>query len=88
MDTYESLYTLDGKKLGGGQTTALVAMNATAGLAATVSERKLKFVEALWERDVPTGRYRYYDGMLYMMALLHCSGEYKAWLPPTAVEPL
>ncbi|HET6395922.1 MAG TPA: glycosyl hydrolase family 8, partial [Pseudoxanthomonas sp.] len=29
MDAYQSLYTLDGKPLGGGQTTGLVAMNAT-----------------------------------------------------------
>lgn len=80
LDAYQSLYTLDGHKLGGGQTTGLVAMNATAGLAAD-HPRRIAFVKALWERPVPTGRYRYYDGMLYLMALLHCSGRYKAWLP-------
>jgi len=80
MTTYESLYTLEGEKLGGGQTTALVAMNATAGLAAD-HPRKHDFTRALWARQPPTGHYRYYDGMLYLMAFLHCSGEFKAWLP-------
>ena len=78
MDTYGNLYTLDGKMLGEGQTAALVSMNATASMAAT-HPRSRKFVQALWDLEAPTGRYRYYDGMLYMMALLHCGGEFKAW---------
>ncbi|HEY5807682.1 MAG TPA: glycosyl hydrolase family 8 [Povalibacter sp.] len=81
LSTYQSLYTLDGQKLGGGQTTGLVAMNATAGLAAD-HPRRYAFVKALWERPIPAGRYRYYDGMLYLMAILHCSGQYKVWIAP------
>lgn len=80
LDDYVSLYTLDGKKLGDEQATGLVAMNASAGLAAS-HPRKYQFIQALWDSEIPEGRYRYYDGMLYMMALLHCSGQYKAWLP-------
>ena len=45
------------------------------------SEYGRKFVEALWELAIPSGRYRYYDGMLYLMALLHCSGEFRIWPP-------
>lgn len=77
MDDYVSLYTLDGKPLGDEQPTGLVAMNATASLAAD-HPRRLDFVRALWDRPVPSGHFRYYDGMLYMMALLHCSGRYRA----------
>ena len=80
MDAYQSLYTLDGRPLGGGQTTGLVAMNAVAGLAGD-HPRRLDFVRALWARPVPTGQHRYYDGMLYMMALLHASGRFRAWWP-------
>ncbi|KAF1688022.1 glycoside hydrolase [Pseudoxanthomonas broegbernensis] len=80
MDRYQSLYTLKGKPLGGGQTTGLVAMNAVSSLAAD-DPRRLEFVRALWERPVPEGHHRYYDGMLYLMALLHCSGQYRAWIP-------
>ena len=80
MADYQSLYTLDGTPLGGGQTTGLVATNAVASLAAD-HPRRLDFVRALWEHPVPSGQHRYYDGMLYLMALLHCSGDFRAWLP-------
>jgi len=83
MDDYPSLYTLDGKPLGGGHTAGLVATNAVASLAAD-HPRRLGFVRALWELPVPSGQQRYYDGMLYLMALLHCSGDFRAWLPEDA----
>lgn len=74
------LYSLDGKPLGGGPTLGLISMNATAAMAAT-DPRWHSFVEKLWQQQPPTGQYRYYDGVLYLMALLHCAGEYKAWIP-------
>ena len=39
------------------------------------------FVEALWNTPVPSGQWRYYDGMLYLLGLLHCSGEFRIWTP-------
>lgn len=56
-------------------------MNAVATLAATDAERANKFIGALWNTPVPSGPCRYYDGMLHMLALLHCSGEFKIWNP-------
>jgi len=58
----------------------LVAVNAVASLAAT-DPRAGKFVEALWNMRTPSGRERYYEGLLYMMALLHCSGAFRIWSP-------
>jgi oligosaccharide reducing-end xylanase len=58
----------------------LVAVNAVASLAAT-DPRSKQFVEALWNTPVPAGIERYYEGLLYMMALLHCSGEFRIWPP-------
>jgi oligosaccharide reducing-end xylanase len=55
-------------------------MNAVASLAATQT-RARSFVEELWRTRVPTGQYRYYDGMLYLLGLLHCSGEFRIWPP-------
>jgi oligosaccharide reducing-end xylanase len=81
---YGGRYALDGTRLDGGSggpPTALVATNAVAGLAATDTARALEFVEALWNADIPSGRLRYYDGMWYLMALLHLSGEYRIWTP-------
>lgn len=83
---YPSLYTLDGKPLGGGHTTALVATNAAASLAAS-HPRKEKFIRELWDSQLPTGQFRYYDGMLYLFGLLNLSGEYKDWTTEVAIKP-
>lgn len=80
MDDYPNRYTLDGEPIGRDHSTGLVAMNAVASLAAT-GPRAQEFVKAFWEIPVPTGRYRYYDGMLYMLGLLHCSGRFQIHQP-------
>ncbi len=77
---YGSRFTLDGKKVGNEHTPGLVAMNAAASLAAT-NPRAAQFVEELWNTPIPTGQHRYYDGMLYLLGLLHCSGEFRIWPP-------
>jgi len=80
LANYGSRFTVDGNQFGNDHTTGLVAMNAVASLAAT-NPRSQKFVEALWNTPVPTGPWRYYDGMLYLLAQLHCSGEFRVWMP-------
>lgn len=80
IGAYGNRFTLDGKQLGSDHTTGLVAMNAVASLAAT-QPRARQFVEALWNSPVPTGPHRYYDGMLYLLGLLHCGGEFRIWPP-------
>jgi oligosaccharide reducing-end xylanase len=76
---YGCVFTLDGKQLENRHAQGLVAINAVASLAATDSARAKFFVEELWDTPTPDGSERYYEGLLYMMALLHCSGEFKAW---------
>jgi oligosaccharide reducing-end xylanase len=80
MKSYGNRFTLDGRQLGADHSAGLVAMNAVASLAAS-DPRARQFVDALWNMSVPSGPYRYYDGMLYMLALLHCSGNFRAWTP-------
>lgn len=80
IDTYVNHYSLDGKPLTSDRSTGHVAMNAVACLAAT-DPRSREFVTALWNAKVPSGQWRYYDGMLYLMALLHCGGEFRIWSP-------
>ena len=79
VTSYGNRYTLSGNKLGSDHSPGLVACNAVASLAAT-NERAWEFVENLWDIPVTTGKYRYYDGCLYMMGLLHVSGKFKAYL--------
>ena len=80
MATYGHRFKLDGTQFGKDPVTGLVAMNAVASLAATHPRAK-EFVEALWNTPVPSGPHRYYDGMLYLLALLHCGGEFRIWAP-------
>ena len=80
LTNYSSRFTLDGRSQGHDHATGLVAMNATASLVATHPRAK-PFAEALWDAPIPTGRYRYYDGMLYLLAMLHGSGEFQIWSP-------
>ena len=81
LANYGNRFTLDGIQFGNDHATGLVAMNAVASLAATQPQAQ-KFVAALWNTPVPTGQGRYYDGMLQLLALLHCSGEFRIWSPP------
>jgi len=80
ISDYGNLYSLEGKKLGMDHSKGLVASNAVAALASTNAERK-DFVEALWNTRVPTGQYRYYDGMLYMLGMLQVSGNFRIYDP-------
>jgi oligosaccharide reducing-end xylanase len=80
IDAYGNQYTLDGKKLGDDHSVGLVAMNAVACLASTNANRK-DFVEQLWNTPVPSGIYRYYDGLLYMIAMLQVSGNFRIYDP-------
>jgi oligosaccharide reducing-end xylanase len=78
---YVNQYTLDGKPLSSDRSPGLIAMNAVASLAATDQARAGAFVDALWELQPPTGKWRYYDGLLYTLALLHVSGNFRVYAP-------
>ncbi|HEY4722426.1 MAG TPA: glycosyl hydrolase, partial [Anaerolineae bacterium] len=83
INSYGNQFTLDGKPLSGDHSTGLVAMNAVAALAATTESRK-DFVAALWNVAIPSGQWRYYDGLLYLLGLLHVSGNFKIYEPGAA----
>lgn len=76
IDKYVNQYTLDGKPLSTDRSAGLIAMNAVAALASTNEHRK-EFVQELWNLSVPTGKWRYYDGMLYLLAMLQVSGNFR-----------
>jgi oligosaccharide reducing-end xylanase len=78
LGKYGNLYTLDGSQLNNDHSTGLVAMNAAGCLASTFDKRR-EFVEEFWNLPLPTGKYRYYDGMLYMLGLLQVSGNFRIY---------
>ena len=83
INDYVAEYSLAGEPLGGSHSQGLVATNAVAALAA---DREIgePFAQALWDTQVPTGTYRYYDGLLMMMGLLQVSGNFRIYEPGTA----
>ena len=83
MDDYKAEYLLTGEPQVGHRSSGLMAANAVAALAA---DREIgePFVQALWNLDVPTGQFRYYDGLLMMLGLLQVSGNFRIYEPGSA----
>jgi oligosaccharide reducing-end xylanase len=78
VDFYGNQYTLEGTALSGDHSTGLVGMAAVAALAADPALGE-PFVQALWNTGIPRGQWRYYDGLLYLMALMHVSGNFQVY---------
>lgn len=79
VSTHGSNYTLAGSKLNNDHSPGLVSMNAVTAMASADLQSAKPFVDELWNTAVPSGQYRYYDGMLYMLGMLHLSGSFKIW---------
>ena len=81
---YYSVYELDGRQKNGNtdHSPGLVACNATGALASN-QEVAWEFIDDFMATAIPTGRYRYYDGLLYYLNFLHVSGNFRIWKPNT-----
>ncbi len=79
ISTFADRYTLAGQPLSSRHSTGMVAAATVGGLAATSGPNERAFVEELWRTPVPVGEQRYFDGMLYLMSMLHCSGNFRIW---------
>ncbi len=77
IDKFGDQYTLEGKPISTQHLTGLVATTAAASLAATPGPTAKAFVDELWKTPVPSGEQRYYDGMLYLMNMMHVSGNFR-----------
>ncbi|UAK23381.1 glycosyl hydrolase family 8 [Sphingomonas nostoxanthinifaciens] len=77
-------YTLDGKPLSRRHSTGMVAAAAVGGLAATPGNVSKAFLQELWDTPVPSGEQRYFDGMLYLMSMMHCAGAFRIIDGPAA----
>jgi hypothetical protein len=83
IDEYKAEYTLDGEPEVAHRSPGLIATNAVAALAADPGKGK-PFVQALWDQELPTGQYRYYDGLLMLLGLLQLSGNFQIYEPGSA----
>lgn len=75
-------FQLDGSKPFEDYTCGMAGSNAVGAIALAYSsnpeDRALakEYMERLWNTEPPTGKYRYYDGMVYFLAMLHASGNF------------
>jgi oligosaccharide reducing-end xylanase len=70
-------YTLAGQPLSMRHSPGMVAATAVGSLAATPGATANAFLQELWTMPVPAGEQRYFDGMLYLMSMMHVSGEFR-----------
>jgi endo-1,4-beta-D-glucanase Y len=79
LDSYKAEYSLDGKALVAHRGMGLIAINGVGAALASTSPQRSEFVQALWDLEPPSGQYRYYDGLLYLMSLLMASGNFQVY---------
>jgi oligosaccharide reducing-end xylanase len=84
IDKFADRYTLDGKPLSTRHSTGMLATTAVGSFAATSGPVSKAFLEELWNTSIPSGEQRYYDGLLYLMSMMHCSGNFRIILPHKA----
>ncbi|MEN9306804.1 MAG: hypothetical protein RL173_736 [Fibrobacterota bacterium] len=78
---YKAEYTLDGTPKSDYNSQSLQGANAAAVLA-TDRDSDKSFVDALWKLPMTSGEWRYYNGLVQMLSLLHVSGKFKAYGSP------
>lgn len=83
VSKHGSEYSLSGKCLNTDHSAGLVACNATAASVSDLACAPL-FIKEFWNKSIPTGKYRYYDGMLYFLNFLALSGNYRIYTPQGA----
>jgi oligosaccharide reducing-end xylanase len=81
LTRYAGSYTLDGSSCVNDDcthTVSLVSVNGVSALVATQAQRSA-FIQAVWDADPQDGQFRYYDGILHLMALLTLGGRLRVY---------
>jgi hypothetical protein len=83
MSTYVNRYELNGTAVGSDRSLGHVMMNSVGSLVGTGTLSQA-FSKDAFALQPPTGQYRYYDGVLYLLGLMHISGNYRIYGPGAA----
>lgn len=81
LQSFADRYTLDGRPLSTRHSTGMLAGAAVGALAATPGRVGDAFLRELWNTPMPAGEQRYFDGMLYLMSMMHLAGEFRIIAP-------
>lgn len=75
-------FSLDGSEASDRYSRGMAGANAVGAIALAdadspeLRELAREYVRRLWEAQPPTGKYRYYEGMVYFLSMLHVSGHF------------
>lgn len=72
-------FELDGTDPTGNYTEGMAGANAVGSLALADKDLQKLYIERLWNVVPPTGQWRYYTGMVYMLSMLHVSGYFRIY---------
>ena len=81
-------FNVDGSGADGTYNEAMRGSNGVACFALQNNDALAKSVlQKMWDTNLPTGQWRYYNGMVYYLSMLHASGYFKIYKPcPEVVE--
>ena len=75
-------FTLDGKSAFGDYSRGMAGANAVGAICLLQSddpadsELAREYLQRLWDTEPPTGKFRYYEGLVYFLSMLHLSGNF------------
>lgn len=79
--TFADKYSLDGTPESDRHSVGMLAGAAVGSLASTPGQVSDAFLKELWETPLPVGEQRYFDGMLYLMSMMHLGGRFRVIEP-------
>ena len=75
LSKYGGMYSLTGTPSDQYHGAGLTGANAMLAFGLSAAAAK-PFLQLAWDQKAPTGQYRYYDGMLYMLSMLYLTGTF------------
>lgn len=69
----------DGSNPSGDYTAGMAGANAVGCFAIEDKSLAREYIDNLWRQNMPIGKFRYYSGMIYMLSMLHVSGNFRIY---------
>lgn len=71
----------DGNNASGSYSEGMAGANGVGCFAVTDASLQKEVLTKFWNTSAPSGQWRYYNGMVYFLSLLHTSGNFKIYKP-------
>jgi oligosaccharide reducing-end xylanase len=81
-DNYQhGQFDWDGGNPEGSYSEGMAGANGVGCFALENESLAKEYLNRLWQTNPPTGQWRYYNGMVYMLSMLNVSGNFKIYKP-------